>query len=190
LEKFVKHVEQIVGLKTWFENNFRTQSFLFEHTHTISKHNFLFEEIFSFFEHNFRTQFLHPSRFFLHCYSNFFFWKIRIKILISKNLHHHIWLESSLELPWFEGMKQCWSGTHRPALDISTGSIYPCKLGIFIYLFIYLFLNFRRGGGSWGVGFLLLPMCSYEVLTMSQSSSQWVPNIFPIVPHFVPYPLP
>jgi hypothetical protein len=134
---------------------------------------------------------LHPSRlFFLHCYSNFFFWKIKIKILISKNLHHHIWLESSLELPWFEGMKQCWSGTHRPALDISTGSIYPCKLGIFIYLFIYLFLNFRRGGGSWGVGFLLLPMCSYEVLTMSQSSSQWVPNIFPIVPHFVPYPLP
>jgi hypothetical protein len=67
-------------------------------------------------------------------------------------------------------MKQCRSGTYRPALDISTGSTYPGKLGVFIYLLIL------GGGESWGVGFLLLPMCSYEVLTMSLSSSQWVPN--------------
>ncbi len=133
-EQIVKHVEKIVGLKTCFENNFRTQFFslntISEHKFQRSEHNFLFE-------HNFRTQFslwtqfqniifslntifffwtqfqntiLHPSRL-LHWYSNFFFWKIKIKFLFQKFTPSYFW-SVVLELPWFEGMKQCGSGFH------------------------------------------------------------------------------
>jgi hypothetical protein len=44
--------------------------------------------------------------------------------------------------------------------------------------------------GGWGVEFFLFPMCSHKVLTVFLSSFQCVLNMFPIAPHFIPYPLP
>jgi hypothetical protein len=168
-------MEQTVGLKTCFENNLTTQIFSLN---TISEHNFFL------FVHNSRTQFsLWTQSFFFKTQfqNNFSFicqdfciatailsFEKENKILISKFTPSY--LESSLELPWFEGMKQCWSGTYRPCTWYQHWQHLPRQARVFSFFWG------RRVGG---IGFLLLPMCSYEVLTFSLSSSQWVPNIFP-----------
>ncbi len=156
MEKFVKHVEQTVGLKTCFENNFRTQIFSLN---TIFPLNTLFSlKTIFFFEDNFWTQISLWTQF-----QNTIF-SLKTIFFCEDNFTTQVSL-------WTQFLSKLVLG------------IYPGKLGFYFIL----------GGGGGSVGVLVF--CCYQCVPMKFSPCLYqVPNGFPtfspIVPHFVPYPLP